>query len=93
MDGEKWHFAGDNYKAADSGKYFNVDVIETAKDSMNNCIIFRPNDISEYLGSYNISISGLANTNTSALTAAPKKNAVFTALRIPSRIRFVFPAP
>ncbi len=59
IDGEKWHFAGDNYKAADSGKYFNVDVIETAKDSMNNCIIFRPNDISEYLGSYNISISGL----------------------------------
>lgn len=59
MDGEKWHFAGDNYKAADSGKYFNVDIIETAKDSRNNCIIFRPNGISEYQGSYTVSISGL----------------------------------
>ncbi len=71
MDNTKWHFGGvngDNYKAADSGKYYNVDILETAQDNLNNCIIFRPDniikyqgsyDIPEYQGSYNVQISGL----------------------------------
>lgn len=71
LDNTKWHLGGingDNYKAADSGKYYNVDVLATAKDGLNNCIIFRPNDIAkyqgsydiaEYQGSYNVQISGL----------------------------------
>jgi len=59
MDGAKWHFGGangDNYRVADSGKYYNVD---TNDYGVSNCIIFRPDGISEYQGSYTVTISGL----------------------------------
>ena len=55
-DGQQWIFSGNGYSAASSGKYFNV---ETTNYGVPNCIIFRPDGISGYDGTYTVQIDGL----------------------------------
>ena len=59
-DGKVWTFSGsESYAAANSGKYFNV---STTGMGVDNCIIFRPDGITEYAGTYVVEISGLTNS-------------------------------
>ena len=56
-DGKTWTFrSGERYAAADSGKYFNVEV---GGYGVNNCIIFRPDGVTRYEGVYTVTITGL----------------------------------
>lgn len=55
-DGQTWIFSGSNYTAANSGAYFNVD---TGGYGVSNCIVFRPNGITSYQGTYTVKIDGL----------------------------------
>ena len=55
-DGRKWTFSGSGYTSANSGSYFNV---ENTNYGVPNCIIFRPDGISSYDGTYTVEISGL----------------------------------
>lgn len=59
-DGKVWTFSGkDQYTAADSGLYFNV---ELSDRGINNCIIFRPDGIGSYEGVYTVRIDGLRSS-------------------------------
>lgn len=55
-DGRKWTFSGSGYTSANSDSYFNV---ENTNYGVPNCIIFRPDGISSYDGTYTVEISGL----------------------------------
>ena len=56
-DGKTWTLRGSqNYAEANSGAYFNV---ENSNYGVNNCIIFRPDGISSYSGTYVATINGL----------------------------------
>mgnify|MGYP004632338385 CR=1 FL=1 len=59
-DGKVWTFHGDNYTATDSDIYFNVD---TSNRGIPNCIIFRPDGIQKYEGTYTVRIDGLTAAN------------------------------
>jgi len=64
-DGKTWTFQGsEQYTAASSGKYFNVNT--RSSNSVGNCIIFRPDGVSSYDGTYTVSISGLRFKDGSA---------------------------
>lgn len=56
VDGKVWTFGGKSYTPADSGLYFNVDTEDYA---INNCIVFRPDGIETYEGTYTVSITGV----------------------------------
>jgi len=57
--GKTWIFFGDQqYSAASSGLYFNVDC---GGYGVSNCIIFRPDDIDAYEGVYTVTIEGLTD--------------------------------
>lgn len=59
-DGKVWTFSGsESYTAADSGKYFNV---STTGMGVDNCIIFRPDGITQYEGTYVVEVNGLTNS-------------------------------
>ena len=59
-DGKVWTFSNaESYAAANSGKYFNV---STTGSGVSNCIIFRPDGITKYEGTYVVEISGLTDT-------------------------------
>ena len=60
-DGKTWSFGG----GQSSGGYFNVD---TAGYGVANCIVFRPSGMSDYAGTYTVTVSGL---RSSAPPAAP----------------------
>ena len=61
--GKSWTFRGsDRYTAASSGKYFNVN---NAGYGVNNCIIFRPDGVASYTGTYTVKIDGLRTKNGS----------------------------
>lgn len=64
-DGKTWTFSGSNYTAASAGAYFHVD---TSNRGVSNCIIFRPDSISSYDGTYTVSIQGLKTKNGQAVT-------------------------
>ncbi len=56
-DEQSWTFNGaDTYTQASSGSYFNV---ELSGYGVSNCIIFRPEGVSEYEGVYTVTIDGL----------------------------------
>ena len=59
-DGRVWTFHGDNYTATSSEAYFNVN---TANYGIGNCIIFRPDGIQKYEGTYTVRIEGLTAAN------------------------------
>lgn len=72
-DGQVWTFSGsESYTAANSGKYFNV---SATGSGVANCIIFRPDGIAKYEGTYVVEISGL--TNSSQQPATLKYGVVF----------------
>lgn len=59
-DGKAWTFSGsESYTAANTGKYFNV---STTGSGVANCIIFRPDGITKYEGTYVVEINGLINS-------------------------------
>ncbi len=64
-DGQTWTFSGSNYTAANSGAYFNVD---TDGYGVANCIIFRPDGITSYQGTYSVKIDGLKTKSGQAVT-------------------------
>ncbi|MBQ9521082.1 MAG: CAP domain-containing protein [Oscillospiraceae bacterium] len=56
-DGKTWTFSGaESYTAANAGLYFHVD---TGGYGIRDCIIFRPDGVEDYSGTYTVSISGL----------------------------------
>ena len=55
-DGKKWTFSGGNYQVTETGAYFNID---THNYGDAGAIIFRPDGISEYEGTYTVRIDGL----------------------------------
>lgn len=55
-DKKTWTFSGSDYKASSSGAYFHVD---TVGYGVSNCIIFRPDGIDVYDGTYTVTIKGL----------------------------------
>ncbi|MBQ9492128.1 MAG: CAP domain-containing protein [Oscillibacter sp.] len=66
-DGKTWTFSGtDSYTAADSGPYFHVD---TGNYGVSNCIIFRPDGVQSYDGSYTVTITGLKDKSGASLQA------------------------
>lgn len=72
-DGKVWSFDGSqSYIAANTGKYFNV---STSGTGVSNCIIFRPDGITKYEGTYVVEISGL--TTTARQPATLKYGVVF----------------
>lgn len=63
-DGKSWTFSGNqNYTAAKSGTYFNV---ENTLYGYASCIIFRPGDVDAYEGTYSVAITGLKTKNGTA---------------------------
>ena len=65
-DGKVWTFSGsESYAAADSGKYFNV---STFGSGVANCIIFRPDGITKYEGTYVVEVNGLTNSARQSAT-------------------------
>lgn len=65
-DGKVWTFSGsESYAAADSGKYFNV---STFGSGVANCIIFRPDGIAKYEGTYVVEVNGLTNSARQSAT-------------------------
>lgn len=59
-DGRTWNFSKDQ---ADG--FFNID---TGNYAISNCIIFRPEDVKDYAGSYTVYVDGLQTSNGSAVT-------------------------
>lgn len=65
-DGKVWTFdRSESYTAADSGKYFNV---STSGSGVANCIIFRPDGITKYEGTYVVEVNGLTNSARQSAT-------------------------
>ncbi len=65
-DNRTWTFYGNgNYEAGSSGLYFNV---ETSNYGVNNCIIFRPDEVDSYEGTWTVSIQGLRTSGGSPAT-------------------------
>lgn len=63
--GQSWVFQGNgNYTSSNSGMYFNVD---TGGYGVSNCIIFRPDGITDYEGLYTVSIDGLKSATGAAV--------------------------
>ncbi len=63
-DGRTWTFYGENYSAEDDA-YFNVNNVGYG---VSNCIIFRPDGITQYEGIYNVRINGLQKTDGTSAT-------------------------
>ena len=64
--GRTWTFRGsESYSASASGKYFNVN---TQGYGVSNCIIFRPDGVASYQGSYSVAISGLRDASGNPTT-------------------------
>ena len=63
-DGRPWTFRGSGYTAASSGAYFHVD---TGNYGISNCIIFRPDGIGAYEGTYTVEIDGLRTRSGAAV--------------------------
>ena len=64
-DGKVWTLSGANfYAAANSGLYFHVD---TGGYGIRNCIIFRPDGVEAYNGTYTVRISGLKDKSGKAV--------------------------
>ncbi len=61
--GRSWSFQGKGYTASSSGKYFNVN---TQNYGGLPCIIFRPDGVEDYSGTYTVSIGGLRYKNGGA---------------------------
>lgn len=55
-DGKVWTFSGTNWTASETGAYFNVD---KNNYGVNNAVIFRPDEITEYVGVYTVIVTGL----------------------------------
>lgn len=55
-DGRLWTFKGTDSYSTESSKYFNVN---NSGYGVGNCIIFRPDGVQRYEGTYTVSISGL----------------------------------
>lgn len=56
-DGHSWTFTGgESYSTDGSGKYFNVN---TSNYGVSNCIIFRPDGVTQYDGLYTVTVTGL----------------------------------
>lgn len=66
-DQTTWTFSGSNYSPSDSGAYFTID---TANYGVNNCIIFRPDEIASYDGLYTVTIQGLKNKSGQSVSLA-----------------------
>jgi len=65
-DGTAWTFSGaESYTAGAKGKFFNVDNVGYG---VNNCIIFRPDGVENYEGSYTVSVSGLKTASGETVT-------------------------
>lgn len=65
-DGKTWTFSGaETYTAAKTGKYFHVD---TGGYGIRNCIIFRPDGVETYNGTYTVTISGLKDKSGKAVS-------------------------
>ncbi|MBQ1372169.1 MAG: S-layer homology domain-containing protein, partial [Oscillospiraceae bacterium] len=61
-DGKSWTFDSSQTYGS-TKKYFNV---ETSGYGVSNCIIFRPDDVDRYEGTYIVRIDGLKNSNGQA---------------------------
>lgn len=69
-DGRSWTLGGEQNSYAhafDSGPYFNVN---TDGYGVDNCIIFRPDGVEEYEGSYSVRITGLKTQSGAAAEIA-----------------------
>lgn len=64
-DGQTWTFSGSDYRATSYGTYFHVD---TASYGVSNCIIFRPEGVTAYAGTYTVKIDGLKTRSGQAVT-------------------------
>lgn len=58
-DGKSWTFQGDGYAPSYNEDYFNVDLDYYG---VPNCIIFRPEGVETYAGTYTVRIEGLKTT-------------------------------
>lgn len=65
--GNTWTLSG-NYSAASSGKYLNVIPADGYNYGNNHCIIFRPDGVNAYDGTYTVTISGLRDKSGNPAT-------------------------
>ena len=64
-DGKSWTFDNkESYSTDSSGRYFNVN---TVNYGVSNCIIFRPDEVTGYEGTYTVTVSGLKDSSGKAI--------------------------
>lgn len=60
-DGKTWEFDTTNNQTSTSGRFFNVSIVGVGGRDYRSAIIFRPEDIDEYTGIYDVRVTGLTD--------------------------------
>lgn len=90
-DGQTWIFSGaEAYTPADSGPYFRVD---TDNYGVRYCLIFRPDGIGSYDGTYTVSVSGLRDTGGNDIDEFSYRVTFFNAAYAASTVSAVEASP